>query len=197
MKLNFQAQIVQELVSKKGGEFLLSANIGNRIKEERIKKGLTQNELGKIVGCSGVAIMRYEKDASAKDHREPSLNMIEALAEAFDITPFQLLGAEYFDMKFPEIKKEVDEYEGFIKYLSSLGYSVKEIPELSLIASENISDEAKKECNKDGYLEGESYTFTISKGKAIKVTLEELDFQQFQETIKKAVEFELFQRKQK
>lgn len=34
---------------------------GNRIKTARIAKGLTQEELGKLVGVSGVAIMRYEK----------------------------------------------------------------------------------------------------------------------------------------
>lgn len=174
---------------------MLSVNIGNRIKEERTNRGLTQNELGKLVGCSGVAIMRYEKEASDKDHREPSLDMIEALANAFGITPFQLLGNEYFDKKFPEIKKEADEYEAFVQFLYSLGYSVKEIPESSMIPSEKIPSQFKDECNEEGCLEGESYSFTISKGKKTKITLEESEFQQFQEAIKKAVEFELYQRK--
>lgn len=83
------------------------SNLGTRIKEERTKRGWSQNELGKRVGCSGVAIMRYEKDSSDKAHREPSLERIEAIAEAFGITSFQLMGAEYFDKKKPGIGKEV------------------------------------------------------------------------------------------
>jgi len=34
----------------------------NRIKIARMRKGLTQDQLGKLVGVSGVAIMRYEKN---------------------------------------------------------------------------------------------------------------------------------------
>ena len=48
------------MVIKKEGEHLQST-IGERIKEERLKKGWTQTQLGEIVGCSAAAIMRYEK----------------------------------------------------------------------------------------------------------------------------------------
>ena len=156
---------------------MLSDAIGNRIKEERIKKGWTQNELGSKIGCSGVAIMRYEKDFNDKDHREPSLDKIESMAEAFGITPFELLGFSYFDMKYPNIGKEVQEYEAFEKYLISLGYSIKISPESP---------------------DGEELSVTISKGKGTKaVTLTAKEMNLFQSEIKKAVEFALFQRKEK
>lgn len=154
---------------------MLSEAIGNRIKEERTKKGWTQNELGNRIGCSGVAIMRYEKDFSDKDHREPSLEKIEAMAEAFGITPFELLGFSYFDMKFLNVGKEVQEYEAFEKYLVSLGYSIKINPEST---------------------DGEQVLVLISKGKGTKaVTLTAEAMNLFQAEIKKAVEFALFKHK--
>jgi transcriptional regulator with XRE-family HTH domain len=182
----------------KEGESVLS-DLGTRIREERLKRGWTQNELGKIIGRSGVAVMRYEKDSSDKDHREPSLEIIEAIAKAFEMSPFQLMGAEYFDAKYPEVAKEVKEYEVFIEYLRSIGYSVKEIPEISLISPEEATEEIKKEyeCNSEGFYEGESYTITISKGQEVKLTFSEGEFGEFQNEIAKAVEFALYQRKQK
>ncbi len=175
------------------------SDLGMRIKEERTKRGWTQNELGKIIGRSGVAVMRYEKDSSDKDHREPPLEMIEAIAKAFGMSPFQLMGAEYFDAKYPEIPKEAKEYEIFIEYLRSIGYSVKEIPEVSLIPLEEADEEIKREfeCNSEGYYESESYTITISKGQEVKLTFEEVEFKELQSEIIKAVEFSLYQRKQK
>lgn len=38
--------------------------IGKRIKEARESKGLTQNELGELVGVTGSAITNYEKETS-------------------------------------------------------------------------------------------------------------------------------------
>ena len=47
---------------------------GNRLKECRIKKGLTQDELGSLVGVGKSAICCYEKET-----RNPSLETISVL----------------------------------------------------------------------------------------------------------------------
>lgn len=54
--------------------------IGERIQDARKKSGLTQEELGKRVGVTGVAIMRYEKGA-----RQPRLEQLQAIADALNV----------------------------------------------------------------------------------------------------------------
>ena len=81
---------------------------GNNIKEARKLKGLTQEELGKLIGLSGVAIMRYEKG-----QREPNMETIEKIANVLNIHPIDLIGW-----------KTVNEFENFIDYIKSIGYSV-------------------------------------------------------------------------
>ena len=81
---------------------------GNNIREARKLKGLTQEELGKLIGLSGVAIMRYEKG-----QREPNMETIEKIANVLNIHPIDLIGW-----------KTVNEFENFIDYIKSIGYSV-------------------------------------------------------------------------
>lgn len=54
--------------------------IGERIKAAREKTGMTQVELGKKVGVSGVAIMRYEKG-----QRQPRLDQLIRIAVALGV----------------------------------------------------------------------------------------------------------------
>lgn len=55
--------------------------IGNRIKELRVAKKLTQTELAKIVGLSYIQIGRYETQKS-----NPSSDVLQKLAVALDTT---------------------------------------------------------------------------------------------------------------
>ncbi|MCC4417524.1 helix-turn-helix transcriptional regulator [Limosilactobacillus reuteri] len=60
----------------------------NRIEECRRKEaGMTQEELGKVVGVSGNTISRYETSI-----REPSIAMWEKLASVLNVTPEYLVG---------------------------------------------------------------------------------------------------------
>lgn len=52
-----------------------------KLKEKRIKKGLTQEQLGQMVGVSYRTIYQYESG-----RREPSLNILRALANALKCT---------------------------------------------------------------------------------------------------------------
>lgn len=56
--------------------------IGKRLKEARERAGLTQEELGRLVGVSGSAITNYEKETS-----HPREKIMYALFDALDVEP--------------------------------------------------------------------------------------------------------------
>lgn len=70
-------------------------NIGSRIKDYRLAKHLTQEELAAASGLSRVAIGNYERE-----DREPGISTVEKLAKALGCPPAVLVGWE------PEEKKE-------------------------------------------------------------------------------------------
>jgi len=55
----------------------------------RLARGLTQQELAKYLGISPVTISGYENG-----HREPTIEMLERIADYFDVTVDYLLGRE-------------------------------------------------------------------------------------------------------
>lgn len=65
---------------------MASETTGSRIKGCRIKKKLTQGELGALVGVSATAIMRYEQG-----EREPKVQTFRAIAKALDVSEEYLL----------------------------------------------------------------------------------------------------------
>lgn len=65
-------------------------NTGYKIKELRIKKGLTQQELGDLLGIQKAAVNKYETGRVINLKR----STIKKLCEIFDVTPQELLGLE-------------------------------------------------------------------------------------------------------
>lgn len=63
-----------------------SISIGEKIKKYRVVKGLTQQELADAIGVQRAAISKYEKNSVSI-----SMNQIEKIASALDITPIQLM----------------------------------------------------------------------------------------------------------
>lgn len=63
--------------------------IGKRLKELRIKKGLSQQELGSRIGVTKVSICGYENGS-----RIPSLENLANLAEELNTTSDYLMGRE-------------------------------------------------------------------------------------------------------
>lgn len=61
--------------------------IGERVKQTRISKGYTQEELGNLLGVSKVSICGYEKGT-----RTPSTDMLVKLTETLGITIDYLFG---------------------------------------------------------------------------------------------------------
>lgn len=69
--------------------------IGDLIKQARLKKGLTQEELGKIVGVQKSAIAKYENGRVVNIKRSTLLG----LAKALGIRPSILIGETEEDKK--------------------------------------------------------------------------------------------------
>jgi Predicted transcriptional regulators len=59
----------------------------DRIKEERSRKKLTQEELGQIIGITQQAVGRWEKGIASPDRE-----VLEKLADFFDVSVDYLLG---------------------------------------------------------------------------------------------------------
>ena len=62
-------------------------DIGEKIKNARLAKGYTQEELGKIVGVQKAAIGKYEKGRVVNIKR----SVLVKLAKALDISPVELV----------------------------------------------------------------------------------------------------------
>lgn len=62
-------------------------NIGQKIKNARISKGLTQEELGKIIGVQKSAIAKYESGRVVNIKR----SSLQKIATALDIRPSELI----------------------------------------------------------------------------------------------------------
>lgn len=63
--------------------------IGSRIKEERIKQGLTQEELGNMIGVSKTTISYYERGKE-----QPKMEKLKKLTEVLNLTPNYIFGSE-------------------------------------------------------------------------------------------------------
>ena len=70
------------------------------LKLQRQKRDLSQEELGKLIGVSGVTIMRYEKGT-----RQPKLETIKHIANALKIPVSDLI-----DINSPSVTKATDRF---------------------------------------------------------------------------------------
>lgn len=66
-------------------------NIGERIKELRKQNGMTQTELGNVIGVQQSAIRKYEHGEITNI---PS-DKIEMIAKIFNVSPAYIMGWEY------------------------------------------------------------------------------------------------------
>lgn len=66
------------------------SNMGERIRNLRKAKGLTQEELGKYIGVKKSAIMKYEKGEVQNMKR----SSIEVLSKLFNVSPSYLMCLE-------------------------------------------------------------------------------------------------------
>lgn len=72
----------------------MAEGIGLKIKAARKKAGLKQKELASRIGVSESRVSQYESG----DQR-PRIDTIQKIADGLGITPFDLLGPEWFDIQ--------------------------------------------------------------------------------------------------
>ena len=70
--------------SRKGG---VNLELGQKIKKARLERGLTQQELGKIVGVQKSAIAKYENGRVVNIKR----STLQKIASALEIRPSELM----------------------------------------------------------------------------------------------------------
>ena len=63
---------------------------GTRMKEERMKRNMTQKQFGDMLGVSATMIMYYEHDI-----KKPTVGQLLFIAETLGTDPNYLLGLEY------------------------------------------------------------------------------------------------------
>ncbi|MBQ9408527.1 MAG: helix-turn-helix transcriptional regulator [Clostridia bacterium] len=80
---------------------------GKRIKEARERAGVTQEELGKKIGVTGVTIMRYEKGL-----RQPNLQRMVEIANALEISVTDMLGLESADESAEAAQEVLAAFQG-------------------------------------------------------------------------------------
>lgn len=71
-------------VQKKGGGYM---NIGDRIKNARLAKGYTQEELGKLIGVQKSAVAKYEKGRIVNIKR----SVLAKISNVLEIPPVELV----------------------------------------------------------------------------------------------------------
>ena len=65
--------------------------IGSRLKEERLKKGYSQEQLGTLVGVSKVSISNYERGLE-----QPKMKRLQKLIDVLEISPNYILGKDVY-----------------------------------------------------------------------------------------------------
>lgn len=166
--------------------------VGNRIKELRKSKKLSQSELGNLIGQTGASIMRYEKGK-----RKPSKEIIEKIAEVLEVSPSTLFGWEEFDKKYSDMGNEVKRFESFICYLESIGYLYhSNIDELNDSYEKDEKDDNGNIAGHSTIIEDAIYSITLSKDGITSIFTEE-EFKALQDKNKEALEGAILLQSQK
>lgn len=111
---------------------------GNIIKNRRIEKGLTQDELGDLVGVQKSAIAKYENGVIENLKRSTILK----LSEALDLTPTQIMGFEEEQNEIPDKFTTVkDAMEFLLNQTVVMGFNGLDISKLSEEDQVNYANE--------------------------------------------------------
>lgn len=101
-------------------------SIGSRLRELRLKKGLTIVELAKILDSAKTTIANYETDK-----RNPSYDMLKQIADFYGVTVDYILGLTDNPNIYKEVEKIPEEMRNVgVKYL----YLAKELEDKEIDA---------------------------------------------------------------
>ncbi len=109
------------------------STFGNKLKQLRIEKGLTQKESCKIFGVAESTISHYESDKRNPDHE-----FLIKCAQHYHVSIDWMLGLT--DKRNAIVSKEVDPPEKYKKILSMLG-----VTDLFIFEEAELTDEDWKE----------------------------------------------------
>lgn len=167
-------------------------NIGEKIKNLRTEKGMTQKELSKLSGIAEITIRKYENH-----DRQPKVEQVQKLAAALKVTPFDIMGFAYFDDAMKNnLINDINNQNAFISYLEFIGYKIKlELNEVLECHEEDMILNGEV-IGKDKVIDNATYNRVLTKeGKSIEFN--EQEFIEFMDTIERSVEFEIFKASQK
>lgn len=174
----------------KGGVLM---SVGDNIRRFRKEKGWTQAKLAEELQVSQQMIGQFENSK-----KPPKLETAEKIAAALGVTVFDLMGGEYWDKKYPDLAKKSKEHEGFIDYLNSLGYIVKDIFFSTQIPVEEFEKSGKADLIPEGYNESvpaEGHYLELSKdGKTF--IIEDDEFSNMLKDTKDLIAWRLWQKSQ-
>ena len=115
--------------------------IGNRIKEQRKKKGLSQKDLAEKSGISFMSIRRYESD-----ERVASFKALKRIADALDIPLSSLLPMDDLILSARRTDKEKNEAE-------IAAEKVRDARRAEMLSNyDSLKDEWQ--CDADAYIKG-------------------------------------------
>lgn len=105
----------------------------DRIKQLRTEKGITQQDLSDKLGITKSILSKYENG-----HREPGREILNSLADFFDVSVDYLLGRtdrkEIYILEKKDLPDELQDlgidYIGVAKEIKESGFSIEEIKEL-------------------------------------------------------------------
>ena len=115
------------------------STIQEKLRQLRSEKGLSYSELSELTGLAKSTLQRYETGTTAKI----PIDAIEAIANAFQVSPYELMGFDYFDLKdngellrnvLDELNQlepqkfklnSLSELKSLEKYITTLGYDIK------------------------------------------------------------------------
>ena len=95
---------------------------GDRLKNARLEKGLTQEELGSLVGVGKSAICCYEKET-----RNPTLEAVIEMIHVFGVSADYLLGADYL------VKPNKDSLEEYVSLTKEEVIFIEELKKNKLV----------------------------------------------------------------
>ena len=145
------------------------ASFGKLLIKAREKQNITQKRLAEMLDITPTRLNYWEKDK-----REPSVEMIKKISAVLHISISDLFEWDEFDRRYPDVGQECKEFEDFIAFLKSIGYTVKFFPE----------DE-----------KGNNFTAELTKN-GVKTAFSENDFENLKLEVKKSIDYQVWQKSQ-
>lgn len=120
-------------------------NIGERIREARNAKSLTQKQLGDLSGTSEITIRQYELGK-----RQPRLKQLSRIALALNISVSELVEPGYWDTLTPEDEENMWGPSGQQRVVTALKQMTQAGVEKVADYAEDILPRYKKDAPKQG-----------------------------------------------